>query len=127
MKFSDQFERKETKDVANDLFPSQIDAEPTDIATEDELQHDEPETDSTEKQTDTQERYPRRNPKQPENLKDYYVDNGNELYDYCYFVNVPTNYDEAMSCKDAEKWKQAMDEEIETLEYNDVLTFRIAR
>ena len=39
----------------------------------------------------------------------------------CYFVNIPKKYPEAMSCKDAAKWKQAINEEIATLENNEIL------
>ena len=42
VKFTDQFENKETMDVVNDLFPSQFDNAHEDIATELETQHDEP-------------------------------------------------------------------------------------
>ena len=107
----------------NDLFPSQLDDEQEDlIATELETQHVEPNTDCTEEQTEDQGRYPKRTRKVPERLGDYYVDNDNELYDYCYFVNVPTSYNEAVNCENAAKWQKAMDEEIETLEHNDTFS-----
>jgi len=50
------------------------------------------------------------------------VDNDNESYDQCYFVNVPTSYNEAINCESAAKWLQAMEEEIETLEHNETFS-----
>ena len=122
VKFTDQFESKETKDIVNDLFPSQFDSDQEDIATELETQRDEPNANRTEEQTEAQGRYPKRVRKMPERLGDYYVDNDNESYDYCYFVNVPTSYNEAITCEEAAKWQQAMDEEIETLEHNETFS-----
>ena len=105
VKFTDQFQSKEKKDVVNDLFPSQFDSEQKDIATELETKHDEPKADRTEEQTEAQGRYPKRVRKMPERLGDYYVDNDNESYDYCYFVNVPTCHNEAINCEEAAKWQ----------------------
>ena len=103
VKFTDQFENKETKDIVNDLFPSQFDNDQEDIATELETQHDEPHPDCREEQIEVQGRYPKRTRKLPERLGDYYVDNDNESCDQCYFVNVPTSYNEAISCENAAK------------------------
>ena len=58
----------------------------------------------TEEQAEAQGRYPKRTRKLPERLGDSYVDNDNESYDQCYFVNVPTSYNEATNCENAVKW-----------------------
>ena len=38
---------------------------------------------------------------------------------YCYHVNTPATFKEAMSCPEASQWKQAMDNEFESLQSND--------
>ena len=120
VKFIEMFENKERKDFASDLFPNQIDVEGENIIDEQKPQHDESEHDSMEKQTNIPERYPRRNRKPPDYLEDYYVDN--DSYDYCYLLNAPATYHEAMRCEDAEQWTKAMDEEIETLQKNETFS-----
>jgi len=81
VKFTDQFENKETKDIVNDFFPSQFDNEQEAIAKELETQYDEPNANCTEEQTEAQDGYPKRTRKLPERLGDYYMDNDNDSYD----------------------------------------------
>lgn len=38
---------------------------------------------------------------------------------YCYHINTPTTFKEAMFCPEASPWKQAMDNEFESLQSND--------
>ena len=44
--------------------------------------------------------------------------------DYCYMLDAPTCYEDAISRDDSKKWKQALDTEINSLESND--TFEVA-
>ena len=46
-----------------------------------------------------------------------------DYVDYCYVLDASTCYEDAISRNDAEKWKQAMDFEINSLESND--TFEV--
>ena len=58
-----------------------------------------------------------------ESITDYIVDNGNEdeinYIDYCYLMNIPTSYNNAINTDDSEKWKSAMEEEMQSLITND--------
>ena len=61
--------------------------------------------------------------KLPSYLADFYVDNGSdESHNYCYFMNIPISYKEAVNREDLDKWEQAMDEEFNSLEINDTFT-----
>ena len=62
------------------------------------------------------------NRKPPGHLEDYHVADDNEQQNYCYFLNTPTSYNEAISGTDSANWKRAMDEEIESLEGNETFT-----
>ena len=42
-----------------------------------------------------------------------------EIAHYCYHINTPTTFKEAMFCPEASPWKQAMDNEFESLQSND--------
>ena len=42
-----------------------------------------------------------------------------KFINYCYHINTPATFKEAMSCPEASKWKQAMDNEFESLQSND--------
>ena len=73
-------------------------------------------------------RYPQRNRQPPSYLADYDQtensdnnDNVNRI-DFCYMMNAPLTYDEAMSSRDSPNWKTAMDEQIESLQLNNTYT-----
>lgn len=40
---------------------------------------------------------------------------------YCYFLNTPIRYEDAMKRSDAHEWKKAMTTKIDTLKQNDTL------
>ena len=73
---------------------------------------------------------PRRRGTKPKYLNDFYV---NEEIDnllgcythYCYAINVPYTYDEAMTHINSDKWKKAMDDEMFALEDNDTFELTI--
>ena len=70
-------------------------------------------------------RYPRRDRRKPDYLKDYDTDGDLSsmarcTIDYCYRItDIPRTYDEAVSSPDSTQWKNAMKEEIRALEEND--------
>ena len=65
-------------------------------------------------------RYPRRNHIVPKHLADYDLST-DDAVDVCKMVNihVPKSYTEAMSCPDSKNWKDAMDDEMESLQDNN--------
>lgn len=74
-------------------------------------------------------RYPQRDRKMPGHLKDFDLNDGNDddqmmtTIDYCYKVcSFPQNYAEAMSSPDSAQWKEAMDEEMNSLNENGTFT-----
>ena len=119
VKFTDKFEVAETNDPANDLFPKSTEAEPQNGTTRSPTQ---PEVPQSAMENVQPQRYPKRNRKPPGHLVDYHVADDNEQQDYCYFLNTPTSYNEAVSGTDSANWKRAMDEEIESLERNETFT-----
>ena len=119
VKFTEKFDVAETHDAANDLFPDQGNTDPEPESTE---PLPEPETTQPTDETAEPTRYPRRIRKPPGRLADYHVEDDNELPDYCYLLNLPTNYAEAVKGEDAEKWKHAMDEEMNSLKSNNTFT-----
>ena len=119
VKFTDKFEVAETNDPTNDLFPQSAEAEPQSDTTKSPTQ---PEVSQSAMENVQPHRYPKRNRKPPGHLVDYHVADDNEKQDYCYFLNTPTSYNEAVSGTDSANWKRAMDEEIESLERNETFT-----
>ena len=126
VKFTDQFAVADTdaNTNTNNLFPdhSCTDPEPktTDPTSSLPPTSDQPTLQPTNAEATTEpNRYPQRNRKQPERFGNNIDD---ELLDYVCTVNVPTTYNEAVSSPDAENWKQAMDDEIKSLESNDTFT-----
>ena len=71
--------------------------------------------------------YPTQNRRPPERFGEYLNEEILDDYDYhyCNYMNGPLTYQEAVNGVDAERWKQAMDEEINTLKAND--SFVIAK
>lgn len=64
-------------------------------------------------------RYPTRTRKPPVHLNDYDMSSGEDavnFIDYCYLVNIPVTYEDAIECDDSLKWKTAMDREMEALQ-----------
>ncbi|RUS73520.1 hypothetical protein EGW08_018705 [Elysia chlorotica] len=60
----------------------------------------------------------------PKYLEDYVTnveldERVNVALHYCYGMNVPKTFDDAMNCEDSEKWKKAMDVEMSALREND--------
>ena len=71
-------------------------------------------------------RYPKRETHPPPYLNDYtssMIDVIMKNIDFCYKV-VPSCYKDAINCSDAQKWKVAMDEELECLKTNDTFTLK---
>ena len=71
-------------------------------------------------------RYPLRNRKPPNYSANYVCDTENEDFinnvDFCYALNVPSSFEEAMKSDDKLKWQIAMDAEIKSLEVNNTFT-----
>ena len=73
-------------------------------------------------------RYPQRQRRQPEHLKDYVIQE--DLYNTINlnidtrsrFVDIPHKYEDAISSSNSRKWKDAMDEEFKSLKENDTFT-----
>lgn len=67
--------------------------------------------------------YPLRSRHQPSNTDEPKdepdVTDAAKYVHYCYHINTPTAFKEAMSCPEASQWKQAMDNEFESLQSND--------
>jgi len=62
--------------------------------------------------------YPLRSRQATNDIKDESTDAVSYVH-YCYHVNTPKSFQEAMSCPEADNWKQAMDNEFESLQAND--------
>jgi len=78
-------------------------------------------------QTDTDQRYPRRDRKPPAYLNDYVSDFEDDevktSIDYCYRIHAfPQSYEEAVKSPESELWKAAMTEEMNSLRENDTFT-----
>ena len=66
-------------------------------------------------------RNPERVREKPKYLSDYVTDKDEDLFkiakcaiDFCYrVVNIPNNYQEAISSVESEQWKEAIDDEME--------------
>ena len=72
-----------------------------------------------------EKRYPTRTRKPPAHLNDYDLNTGEDavnFIDYCYMLNIPISYEDALNCDDSLKWKLAMDREMETLKLNGTFT-----
>ena len=75
-------------------------------------------------------RYPVRNTRRPPHLDDYIVDQVlderdliNYSVDYCYTAQTyPKTYEEAMRSKDSKMWREAMNEEMKSLDENNTYT-----
>ena len=75
-------------------------------------------------------RYPVRNTRRPPHLDDYIVDQElderdliNYSVDYCYTAQIyPKTYEEAMRSKDSKMWREAMNEEMKSLDENNTYT-----
>ena len=75
-------------------------------------------------------RYPVRNTRKPPHLDDYIVDQEldkrdliNYSVDYCYTAQIyPKTYEEAMRSKDSKMWREAMNEEMKSLDENNTYT-----
>ncbi len=84
-----------------------------------------------EKEEPTERRYPDRERRKPDYYGDYICGFEDDMTntDYCYrlLCNVPQTYEEAVTCVDAEKWVNAMDEEIQSLEENATFTLTTLR
>ena len=65
-------------------------------------------------------RYPARERRPPPHLQDYDLgDSVNFTVDYCYMVDAPASYQEAISSENSQEWKSAMKDEIRALEENE--------
>ena len=70
-------------------------------------------------------RYPIRTRKPPSHLNDYDLSCGEDavnFIDYCYMLNIPISYENAINCDDSLNWKLAMDREMEALKLNGTFT-----
>ena len=79
-------------------------------------------TDQSEEHVDS--RNPERTRQKPKHLNEFYV--GNEIDDhlhvtlhYCFGIDVPSSYKEAINSKESKQWQNAMDEEMRALKEND--------
>ena len=66
----------------------------------------------------------RRKTTKPKYLDDYYVNDEADNFigrtvHYCFAINVPNTYDEALTHENCDKWKEAMDNEMLALREND--------
>ena len=66
----------------------------------------------------------RRRTTKPKYLEDFYVGDEADNFlgctvHYCYAINVPNTYDEAMTHENSDEWKKAMDDEMFALKEND--------
>ena len=79
----------------------------------------------TSAQSKSNVRYPMRERRKPKYLEDYETDcdekhDSTYAIDYCYRMSdIPMTYHEAISSSASQKWQQAMEEEIKSLEDND--------
>ena len=67
-------------------------------------------------------RYPTRDKQRPPYLDDYAStvrSSDNVMLDYCYLMNVPRTYREAINDSHSAEWKQAMDDEMDSLKHNN--------
>ena len=118
VKFTDKFNISEPDVEPNNLFATP-NADPESISdapdAEQPGEKSQPDEDLIEK------RYPTRNGKPPERFGEYLT--GEHLdYDYCCYANGPLTYKEAVNGVESDHWKQAMKEEINTLEINNTFT-----
>ena len=114
VKFIDKFNRN-VEDEAKLLEPVRP-AEPEQAETEHPADPDD---------VNKPNRYPSRHRQPPNYLQDYDVNNDSEFedyvnsVDYCYFLNAPVSYEDAMKRPDTREWKRAMTAEIDTLNENE--------
>ena len=101
------FEDKLCEDKLTMQVPSEIENEKS---RDDEILPDE-----YEDENEDGKRYPKRRTQPPEYLRDY-VSSVN--FDYCYMMNVPTSYQDALKDVNFAEWKSGMDIEINLLESN---------
>ena len=98
---------------ADDLLP----------VTEEEPVKPEPtESQPTNVKAEPKKSYPLRSRQQPipEECKDEPEEiHAAKFVHYCYHIKTPESFQEAMSCPEADNWKQAMDNEFESLQTND--------
>ena len=123
VKFTEKFKEEAVSDEPNKLFETPTSSDPKPHAEIPET--DEPNMKDSEKPSAN--RYPTRNRRPPERFGEYLNEEilDDYDYDYCNYMNGPLTYQEAVNGVDAERWKQAMDEEINTLKAND--SFVIAK
>lgn len=124
------YRKPETEAETNGLSQNQASTENS-IGNENNYQDERSETnqESEEQVRDNHgqtKRYPQRERKTPKYLEDFITDQNeaddstSTSIDYCYRVReIPQTYTEAMNSPQTVKWKQAMKEEIESLEEND--------
>lgn len=87
-------------------------------------------TQNLDKQSDRteSERYPKRNRRRPDYLKDYVQtaedDQTSLTVDYCYRVmyNIPKTFEEAMQSSNSKCWSDAMEDEMRSLKDNNTFT-----
>ena len=121
VKFTEKFHTDQNDDGAINGSP-QPETSKTEAGT-DRTSEDIPEAQITHETTGPS-RYPTRDRKPPQYFADYqsYCDD-DEQYDYCYAaLNLPLTYEQATNGPDAEKWQQAMDDEMNSLIENDTFT-----
>ena len=118
VKFTEKFKEQAVSGEPNKLFD----------ASEPKPHAETPETDELRMEDSEQpnaHRYPTRKRRPPERFADYLNEEILDDYDICSYVNGPLTHQEAVNGVDAECWRQAMDEEINTLKAND--SFVIAK
>jgi len=129
----DDFQRKSYDDSAVDArVDTHVDQGQAEAAVENAPNADQNNVNvETEVQNETSSendrRYPRRNTNKPKRLNDYVLEDNsvNVTMHYCYRMHdVPLTYDDALSCLEAENWKHAMSDEMNSLMDND--TFELS-
>ena len=137
VKFTDKFRVcGQDVDDAPDIHDAIPDEIPKKDIAEDEVPAEAPggqlnDTDARERPGDDEiemGRYPNRQTQRPSYLNDYVsevIANDDQTFDYCYLMNAPLTYQDAMNSENSAEWINAMDEEIKSLKQND--TFLVTK
>ena len=121
VKFTDVISQNEQNNEINPNLEDNIDE--FIIRKEEKLNDNE-----NEESREINKRYPERQKKRPVYLNDYVTDDVSNIskcyVDYCYnIVGIPKTYNEAITSPESYKWKEAMKDEIHSLDENNTYEF----